>query len=87
MLTPKINSLKALPDHKLELSYETGEVRIYDIKPHIWGSWYSVLADEKYFRSVRVLPDGYHIEWPEGQDLDPQVLYENSTLVSESAYA
>jgi len=84
MLTPKINSLKAMPDHKLEVCYETGERKIYDVTPHIWGSWFGLLADEKYFRSVRLLPDGYHIEWPDGQDLDPQVIYECSVLVAGS---
>ena len=79
MLQPKILKIETLPDMKLKLSYETGEVKLFDVEPYAEGSWYSELKDSSYFKSVRLLPGGIGIEWPDGQDIAPHELYELST--------
>ncbi len=78
MLQPRLTKVEPLPNMKLQLSYETGEVKLFDVSPYATGSWYSELKNEKYFRMIRLLPDGAGIEWPEGQDIAPHELYENS---------
>jgi hypothetical protein len=78
MLTPKMTSVKPLDNYKLEICFETGEKKIFDVTPYIGGNWYSALADKQYFKTVRLLPDGYDITWPDGQDLAPHELYRNS---------
>ena len=52
--------VKAEPvDHlKLRLTYETGEVKLFDVSPYASGPWYGELRDESYFRTVRMLPGG-----------------------------
>jgi hypothetical protein len=80
LLTPRMTSVEALPDeYKLIICFETGEKKLYDVRPHIWGAWYNALADKEYFRAVRLLPNGSDIAWPDGQDIAPHMLYENST--------
>ena len=75
MLQPRITSLEPLPNYCLKLTYETGEIKEFDVKPYIKGSFYSQLAKESYFRSVRIVRNGNGIEWPNGQDMAPHELY------------
>ena len=76
MLTPLMTCVKALPNYELEIHFETGEKKIFDVKPYIKGNWYGMLADENYFKSVKLLSDGEDIQWPDEQDLAPHELYE-----------
>lgn len=85
MLQPRLTKVEPLPNMKLQLSYETGEVKLFDVSPYATGSWYSELKNEKYFRMIRLLPDGAGIEWPEGQDIAPHELYENSIPMKKTA--
>lgn len=76
MLQPNLKSVTPQDDYKLKLVYETGEIKVFDVKPYIGVGWYGELKDKTYFNRVRVLDDGYGIEWPNGQDIAPHELYE-----------
>lgn len=78
MLQPKLKEVIPLEQFKLKLTYETGEVKLFDVSPYINGSWYGELKDEKYFCTVHLLPGGTGIEWENGQDIAPHELYELS---------
>jgi hypothetical protein len=80
-LQPNLIEIKPLSEHRLYLHYETGEKKIFDVSPYIEG-WYDELLDVAYFNSVRLLEDGYGIEWPNGQDIAPHELYELSILAN-----
>jgi hypothetical protein len=82
MKEPKIINVETLPDYKLKLHYETGEKRLFDVSPYIRGSWYGRLREASYFKTVHILPDGYGIEWAEGQDIAPHELYDTSVEIS-----
>ncbi len=79
MLQPRLMAVHPIHPLKLQLEYETGEVKIFDVAPYATGSWYGRLMDQSYFSAVRLLPNGAGIEWPEGQDIAPHELYEEST--------
>ena len=81
MLQPRLISVKAQHPLMLQLVYETGEHKIFNVAPYVEGSWYGQLKDEAYFASVQILPNGEGIEWPNGQDIAPHELYEASTLI------
>jgi hypothetical protein len=83
MLQPSIRAVETLSGKRLRLEYSTGEIKIFDVTPHIRGDWFGELGDENYFRSVRVLPDGSGIEWINGQDIAPHELYYSSTKCKE----
>lgn len=85
MLQPKLTKVEAMPNLRLRLFYETGEVKVFDVAPYATGSWYGQLKDERYFNTVQLLPGGVGIEWPEGQDIAPHELYENSVTVKKTA--
>lgn len=73
MLRPTANSVKAKENYMLEVTFDNGETKTFDVKPYIKGSWYGRLEDESYFCAVTT--DGYTVVWPDGQDLCPDELY------------
>ena len=76
MQTPKVVSVKPIEDFKLLLVFENGENKIFDAKPYIHGDYMDVLADPRYFGMVKC--GILSVEWPNGQDLCPDVIYEDS---------
>ena len=76
MLSPKIKNVEPLNDYKLKLSYETGEIKLFDVLPYISGKWYEELYNQNYFKSVHLISDGNGIEWENGQDIAPHELYD-----------
>jgi len=82
MLCPKILKIEPLADYKLKLSYETGEVKLFDVLPYIVGAWYEELYNSSYFNTVHVVSNGQGIEWANGQDIAPHELYNTSIVVS-----
>jgi len=73
-----VNKVKALSDYKLELTFENSEIKVFDVKPYLNTGVFTALKDENFFKSVKVSFDT--IEWPNGIDLDPEVLYEKSAV-------
>ena len=71
-------SVEALENYNLLLTFKTGEKKIYDMKPHLDGGIFKELKDKNLFRKVRVSFDT--IEWENGADFDPEVLYQYSIL-------
>jgi hypothetical protein len=78
---PRIRHIKPLPEYRLQLDYDTGEIKIFDVKPYIRGSWFGELQNQAYFSAVRIIDDGDGIEWPNGQDLAPHELYEQGVII------
>ncbi|MBR0091238.1 MAG: DUF2442 domain-containing protein [Lachnospiraceae bacterium] len=81
MLQPRLTKVQPLPDCKLLLEYETGEVKQFDVTPYATGTWFGVLRDERYFKTVHLLPGGTGIEWADGQDIAPHELYDDSIVI------
>ena len=51
-------------DYLLNIEFDNGEQKVFDVKPYIKGSWYGELADPDYFN--RVQTDGFIVVWPDG---------------------
>lgn len=73
---PRVQQVKALPDHKLELTFTSGEVGVYDCRPLLNFGVFTELQDESYFRQARVLYGT--VTWPNEQDICPDTLYLDS---------
>ncbi len=86
MLQPGICMLEIKEPHFLILTYETGEVKQFDVFPYMSGAWYGELKDAEYFRTVRVLPSATGIVWSNGQDIAPHELYENSSIIDSRLF-
>ena len=79
---PSIVSVKPLGEYRLELSFNTNETKVFDMKPYLDTGVFRQLKDESKFRSVRISFDT--VEWEGGIDFDPEVLYSGSESVTEA---
>ena len=82
MLRPKVIMVKPLSDYKLFLSFDTGEQRIFDVRPYIDGEWYGQLLDPAIFATVHLA--GHTVEWVDGQDIAPHELYDLSVPANQA---
>ena len=80
MIPPRIKDVKALDDFNLEITYDTNEKKIYDMKKILNLNCYKNLNNITYFKLVK--PVQTTIEWPNGEDIDPNELYNNSSSIN-----
>jgi len=76
MIYPKILEATAIDNYRLMIKFKTGEIKIFDVKPYIKGTWFSQLKDTNLFNTVK--PCFNTVEWCNGQDIAPEDLYELS---------
>ena len=72
-MNPRVKSVCPLDDYELEISFENGESRRFDMKPYLGRGIFVQLRDVALFRGVRVVVGS--IEWPGGLDLSYDTLY------------
>jgi hypothetical protein len=80
---PRIKSVAALSEYRLLLAFDNFEERVFDMKPYLDKGVFAELADESLFRSVHVCFDT--VQWNNGADLCPEVLYAGSEPVETVA--
>jgi hypothetical protein len=74
--TAPIRSVELLEGFALRLSFDDGTEREVDLEAELWGPMFEPLrADPDLFRQVRVDDDLGTIVWPNGADMDPDVLH------------
>lgn len=76
MRYPKVLSVQPIENYNILVTFETGEVKTFDVKPYIKGNWFGELKDVQIFNTVH--PCGNTVEWENGQDIAPHELYELS---------
>ena len=75
-----IVKVRPLKGYRLKITFEDGVEGIVDIGKNVtFDGVFEPLKDEAFFRRVEVNPDTGTIEWPNGADLDPVVLYAQIT--------
>ena len=73
----------ALADYRLHLRFEDGVEGLVDLAPHLsFRGVFEPLKDPAYFARVRVDAELGTVVWPNGADLDPDVLYARLTGTS-----
>jgi len=71
-----IIKVKPLKDFHLYLEFEDGAKGELDIRKLVkFRGVFEALRDEAFFAKVEVNPEWGTIFWPNGADLDPDVLY------------
>ena len=79
MIPPRIEKVKALEDFCIEITYSTNEKKLYDMKKFLEYSCYKNLKNIAYFKLAKSAKTT--VEWPNGEDIDPNELYENSIAI------
>jgi uncharacterized protein DUF2442 len=73
----RVVDVEHLGEHRLRLTFSDGLVRELDFANAVqeWGGVFEPLSDPAFFAQVAVDPVAGTIAWPNGVDLDPDVLH------------
>ena len=75
----------ARDDFHLELKFDTGEARLFDMRPYLDRGVFHKLKDPAQFRLAYVAYDT--VCWPGNLDIAPETLYDRSTPIAIKAHA
>lgn len=78
-MQPMAIAVRVLPNYRLALSYRDGTSGVVDFTPLLYereDGVFTELRDPQRFAQVFIHPEWGHIEWPNGADIDPYVLYD-----------
>jgi hypothetical protein len=82
----RIRGVETLGGFRVRLSLTDGSTREVDLGPYLNGPVFEpVRTDEAFFQSVRVDQELGTIVWPNGADIDPDVLILGRTPASFEA--
>jgi len=72
-MNPYARSVRTLPDYELEVEFENGEVRRFDVQPYLSRGIFVRLRDPALFQAAQVVAGS--VEWPCGPDLSHDTVY------------
>ncbi|MDR2505727.1 MAG: DUF2442 domain-containing protein [Oscillospiraceae bacterium] len=78
-IRPTCVAVEPRPDYCLLVTFDNGEKRLFDVKPHLDHPAYRELKIPTLFKTAK--PAGLSIEWIHGQDVCPDELYNDSVPV------
>lgn len=79
-MNPRIENIEVLRDFELQLTFNNGEVRVFDVKPYLETGIFRELRNVSIFKSVK--PFLGSIQWETGQDFCPDTLYLESKPIN-----
>jgi hypothetical protein len=79
--SPRVVAVRPLDGYRLELKFHDGTAGVVDLNGWLIGAGgvFAPLENADFFRQVRLSTEGGTIEWPNGVDLCPDVLYSRAT--------
>ena len=80
-MIPRPKEVKPIEYYKLEITFNNGEKRIYDMNRLLETNFYRKLKNKSIFNSVKV--SDITLEWVTGEDICPEEIYHNSIKITE----
>lgn len=80
-MNPYVVSVTPADDYRLDIVFENGEQRIFDVKPYLNRGVFVRLQNPTTFAAARVVAGS--VEWPGGLDLSYDTLYLESEPLTE----
>ena len=77
MNTPRIQTVKPLPERRLLVSFVNGDRRVYDCRVLMGLERFCSLRDAVFFKTVTVDAGGYGVSWSDEVDLSEYELWHN----------
>jgi hypothetical protein len=72
----EITAVHVIEGRTVELTFADGSSRVVDLAPLLWGPAFEEIArEDALFAQIAVDQDLGTIGWPNGADLDPDVLH------------
>jgi hypothetical protein len=78
----KVVAVKANKGFSLDLKFNDGSARRFDVKPYLNYGVFTELKDFEYFKQVTIAFGT--VQWPHEQDISPETLYLEGTPIDES---
>jgi len=76
-----VRAVKPLDSLRVHVVFTDGSERDIDLDPYLHGPLFEpIRRNRKLFGLVYVDPDSETMTWPNGADIDPDVLYYNGNL-------
>jgi len=72
-MNPYVKAVHPLDDYRLDILFENGERRVFDMKPYLQRGVFVRLQNRAVFQAARVVAGS--VEWPGGLDLSYDTLY------------
>ena len=69
----KVVEAKANDDFSLDLRFNDGKVKRFDIRPYLEYEVFKPLKDVNYFKRIRIAFGT--VQWKDEQDISPETLY------------
>lgn len=82
-MNPYVKHVRPLDDHQLEMVFENGERRLFDVKPYLQRGLFVRLQNRAAFQAARVVAGS--VEWPGDLDLSYDTLYLESRPIAAPA--
>lgn len=79
MIPPRIKNIKLNDDYSIEIIYINGEKKLYNMERNLQYDFYKNCKNIEYFKLGKSVETT--VEWPKGEDIDPNELYENSIVI------
>jgi len=79
---PKIQTVSTLPNYRLVVTFQNGNVKLYDCLPLLEEPAFIALQDESFFEQVEVGTGGYGVIWSDEVDLSESELWLNGVEVA-----
>jgi hypothetical protein len=82
-VNPYVKDVHPVDDYRLEVTFENGERRVFDVKPYLQRGVFVRLQNRAVFQAARVVAGS--VEWPGGLDLSYDTLYLESRPIASRA--
>jgi len=79
-VNPFVKSVRPLDDYRLEILFENGERRLFDMSPYLRRGVFVRLQNRAAFQAARVVAGS--VEWPGEVDLSYDTLYLESQAMN-----
>jgi hypothetical protein len=69
----EVKAVKPLENYLLEITFSSGEHRLFDMRPYLDKGIFKELKDFSYFKQASISYGT--VKWPHEQDISPMTLY------------
>lgn len=79
---PKVQSVEAIDDHTLLVTFDNTQRKTYDVTPLREQAMFAPLRNPALFKSAQVEQGGYAVAWNTAIDISEYELWRNGQIVS-----